>query len=164
VKEPALTPEDVTWEELRLHAEGNWTMTGPDSGGGKTLYRYKGQLFIVGYGDESSLPGGAEQVIGVGPDNTPGFPPRWGNGHTGGCHHIRDWEWDSWSDRGRFLRIEKGTVHYLDGENELWTCPVEEVLRPESRRREDVLRVLGPAVLDEMLLCAERQRLATSSS
>jgi hypothetical protein len=53
-----LRPEDVTWEELRQHAEGHWRLTGP---GGRDLYRYKGQLFIVGYGDYGSLPDGAER-------------------------------------------------------------------------------------------------------
>lgn len=158
MSEPPLSPQDVTWDVLRHHAEGHWTFTGPNSHGGTMVYRYKGHLFIVGFGDDSSLPGGAEQVVGVRPDNTPGFPPAMDDGHAAGCHHVRDWEWDSWTDRGRFLRIERGTVHFLDGENELWACPVDEILCPESSRREDVLRALGPAVLDELLRCATRQR------
>jgi len=158
VSEPALSPQDVTWEELCRHAEGHWCLTGPNSHGGTTAYRYKGQLFIVGYGDDSSLPGGAEQVIGVRPDNTPGFPPAWDGGHAAGCHHVREWEWDSWTDSVRFLLIQRGIVLFFDGGNEQWTSPVDEVLSPESARRDDVLRTLGPAVFDELLRCAARQR------
>jgi hypothetical protein len=91
---PLLRPEDVTWDELRRNAQGHWRLVGPNSGGGRTLYRYKGQLFVVGYGDHSALPGGAEQVIGVLPDNNPGFAPRMPDGHAAGCAHEAHWNWD----------------------------------------------------------------------
>jgi hypothetical protein len=149
-----LRPEDVTWEELRQHAEGSWRLLGPNSGGGTTLYRYKGQLFVVGYGDHSSLPGGAEQVIGVLPDNTPGFPPLMESGHAAGCAHERHFDWDWWQHGTLLLRVQRdGVLLYEDGK-ESWTCPLQQFLQADSPRRAEVLRKLGPAVLEEALQCA----------
>ena len=153
-----LRPEDVTWEELRQHAEGHWRLTGPNSGGGTDLYRYKGQLFIVGYGDYGSLPDGAEQVIGVRPDNTPGFPPMMADGHAAGCAHEPHWDSDWWLHHTGLLRMQHGTVWLFEDARETWSCPLEEFVRAGSTQAEDVLRKLGPAVLDEALRCA-RQRL-----
>ena len=148
-----LRPEDVTWEELRQHGEGGWRLEGPNSGGGKSLYRYKGQLFIVGYGDYGSLPDGAEQVIGVLPDNTPGFPPMMASGHAAGCCHDA-WDHDWWSHKLFLLRIERGQVQLFESAKETWSCPLEAFVREDSPQSADVLGKLGPAVHEEALRCA----------
>lgn len=152
-----LRPEDVTWEELNEHAEGSWRLTGPNSQGGTTLYRYRGQLFTVGYGDYSSLPGGAEEVIAVRPDNTPGFPPIMEGGHAAGCAHEQHWDWDWWVHKGYLLRIENDGAWLFENANETWNCPLEAFVRKDSSQRGDVLSRLGPAVLDEALRCAARR-------
>ena len=56
-------PQDVTWEQLRDGAEASWPVEGPSSQGGTTLYLYRGRHFLVGYGEHSSLPGGAEEIL-----------------------------------------------------------------------------------------------------
>ena len=150
-------PDDVTWEELRRNAEGSWPLVAPHSHGGTTLYRYQGQLFTVGYGDYSSLPGGAEQVIAARPDNTPGFPPAMDDGHAAGCRHQPHWESDWWTHGRLLLRIQHGTVHLFEQASPVWTCSLEAFGRPDSPQRADVSRRLGPAVLDEALRCAARR-------
>ncbi|HLA79837.1 MAG TPA: hypothetical protein VJU18_19855 [Vicinamibacteria bacterium] len=147
-------PEDLTWDELREHAEGNWRLTGPNSQGGTRLYRYQGRLFVVGYGDHSSLPGGAEQVIAVRPDNTPGFAPLLEGGHAAGCCHDPHWDSDWWAHRTFLLKIQRGVVRLFEDANETWNCPLEAFTRPGSPQGADVLAKLGPAVLDEALRCA----------
>ena len=154
---PQLRPEDVTWQQLREADEGSWRLTGPSSQGGTTLYRYKGQLFTVGYGDHSSLPGGAEQVIGVRPDNTPGFPPLMGDGHAAGCSHEPHWDSDWWMHRTCLLKIQHGAVQLFQDAKEVWSCSVEAFARDDSPQRAHVLRLLGPAVLGEALRCAARR-------
>jgi hypothetical protein len=156
-RRPELRPEDVTWEELNSAGEGSWPLTGPNSHGGTTLYRYKGQLFTVGYGDDSSLPGGAEQVIAVRPDNTPGFPPWVGGGHAAGCRHEAHFGWDWWLHRTRLLRVEAAVVQLSVDGKEVWSCPLATFARPDSQQQADILRLLGPAVLDEALRCAARR-------
>jgi len=147
----------VTWEELRQHAEGSWRLTGPDSSGGKDIYRYKGQLFIVGYGDYGDLPGGAEKVIGVMPDNTPGFPPMMPSGHAAGCRHDGNGGSDWWLHRTGLLSMREDTVSFFEDAKETWSCPLQAFVEPGSTRAEDVLRKLGPAVLEEALRCAARR-------
>jgi hypothetical protein len=147
--EPAL----VIWDELRQHAEASWPLK-TNSQGGKTLYRYVGHLYVVGYGEFSSLPGGAEQILEVRPDNLPGFAPLMDGGHAAGCRHERHWDWDWWTHRGFLLRVENGVVRLYQDAKEAWTCPLDEFMRPGSPRHEDVLRKLGPAVADEALRCA----------
>jgi hypothetical protein len=152
-----MAPEDVTWEELRQHAEGSWRLTGPDSQGGTSLYRYKGRLFTVAYGDHSSLPGGAEQVVAVRPDNNPGFAPLMDGGHAAGCAHEAHWDWDWWLHHVHLLRVANTVVTLYQSGEETWHCPLEVFARPGSSQREDVLRTMGPAVLDEAVRCAERR-------
>ena len=152
-----LRPEDVTFEELRRNAEGRWRLEGPSSGGGRSLYRYKGQLFVVGYGDHSALPGGAEQVIGVLPDNTPGFPPRMADGHAAGCAHEEHWRWDWWTHGPCLLRVQPDVVQLFEAGEPTWTCPLPSFVAPGSPQRSDVLRLMGPAVLDEAVRCAARR-------
>lgn len=147
-------PEGVTWEELKESAEASWRLTGPNSKGGTRLYRYKGQLFTVGYGECSSLPGGAEQILGARPDNTPGFPPLIGLGHAAGCAHEPDHDW--WMHVTCLLRLDRGGVQLFEGGRELWSCPLPAFLRASSTQRADVLRRMGPVVLDELLQCAAR--------
>jgi hypothetical protein len=147
-------PAKVTWEELRQHAEASWRLEGPNSAGGKTLYRYQGRLFVVGYGDFSSLPGGAEQVIGERPDNTPGFPPDVGGGHAAGCAHEKHWDWDWWLHKTCLLRVQNDDVILYEDAKEAWRCPLPAFAREDSPRRQDVLRKLGPVVLDEAVRCA----------
>ena len=154
---PQLRPEDVTWEELRNNAEGSWRLVGPNSGGGRTLYRYKGQLFVVGYGDHSALPGGAEQVIGVLPDNNPGFAPRMPDGHAAGCAHEAHWNWDWWGHALCLLRVQPDGVQLYQAGEETWTCSLQSFVAPDSAQRSDVLRLMGPVVLDEALRCAARR-------
>ena len=152
-----LRPEDVTWEELRDHGEGRWRLTGPNSGGGTDLYRYKGQLFIVGYGDYGSLPDGAEKVIGVLPDNTPGFPPMMASGHAAGCTHDPPPGSDWWMHGVCLLRMQHDTVQLFENAKETWSCPLDAFVREGSPYSQDVLRKLGPAVLEEALRCAARR-------
>ncbi len=152
-------PGGVTWEDLRQRAEGHWRLTGPNSQGGTTLYRYRGRLYLVGYGERSSLPGGAEQVIDEMPDNTPGFPPLMASGHAAGCAHEPHFDWDWWQHGTLLLKIHQGTVRLHDGGEEAWSCSLESFLAPDSPPRDDVRRRLGPAVLDEALRVA-RRRLA----
>ena len=156
-RRPPLRPEDVTWEELRRNAEASWPLIGPSSQGGTTLYRYEGRLFTVGYGEHSSLPGGAEQVIAAGPDNTPGFPPRMPDGHAAGCRHEPHRDCDWWMHHTCLFRIQRGEARLFENAREVWTCPVEAFSWPDSPQRADVLRRLGPAVLDEALRCAARR-------
>ena len=154
---PLLRPEDVTWEELRTKGEGHWRLEGPNSGGGRNLYRYKGQLFVVGYGDHSDLPGGAEQVIGVLPDNTPGFAPRMPNGHAAGCSHETHWNWDWWLHALYLLRVHDGGVQLWQAGEETWSCSLQAFHAPESPRCSEVLRLMGPAVMEEAVRCATRR-------
>jgi hypothetical protein len=147
----------VTWDELRDHAEGRWRLTGPNSQGGTTLYRYKGRLFTVAYGDCSSLPGGAEQVIAAREDNNPGFAPMMDDGHAAGCDHEAHWDWDWWGHRTFLLRVENHAVRLYESGDEAWSCPLEAFVRPDSPRRAEVAATLGPAVLDEALRCAARR-------
>jgi hypothetical protein len=152
-----MDPGDVTWQDLKEHGEGEWALIGPSSQGGTTLYRYRGQLYTVGYGEYSSLPGGAEQVIGWRPDeDTTGFPPALEHGHVAGCRHEPHWGTDRWQHRTALLRIERGTVQLHQRAREVWSCSAEEFGRADSREAADVLRLLGPAVLDEALRCAAR--------
>ncbi len=44
-------------------AERSFSIWGPNSGGGQSVLLVEGMLYDVVYGDESRLPGGAEQVI-----------------------------------------------------------------------------------------------------
>jgi hypothetical protein len=157
-----LGPHDVSFEELRQHAEGCWRLTGPDSHGGTTLYRYEGQLFVVGYGERSALPGGAEQVLSTLPDNSPGFPPSMGGGHVAGCAHEVRWKHDWWQHRTLLLRVDAELVSFSEAGREAWACPTAEFLRAATTRHEDVRRAFGPAVLDEALRCA-RERFAARS-
>jgi hypothetical protein len=150
----AFDPRHVMWEELRDHSEQRWGIEGPNSGGGKTLYRYKGYLFTVGYGDWSSHPGGAEEVISIQPDNSPGFPPWTDGGHTAGCLHHRETEADFWTHEGASLHIGNGQVRLSDAGVDLWTCPLDAFLLPRAPQRDHVARLLGPAVLEEALRCA----------
>lgn len=150
-------PFGVSWQELRERAEGSWKLKGPSSQGGTSVYRYRGQLFIVGYGEYSSLPGGAEQVIGVRADNTPGFPPVMGDGHAAGCTHAPHFDLDSWSHRTCLLMIHHGAVQLFQDAREVWSCPVKAWVQPESAHRAEVLDLFGPAVLDEALRCAARR-------
>lgn len=152
-----LGPGDVTWDELREHAEGRWRLTGPNSQGGTTLYRYKGRLFTVAYGDCSSLPGGAEQVIAAREDNNPGFAPMMDGGHAAGCAHEEHWNWDWWLHRTFLLRVENGAVRFYKGGKDRWSCSLEVFVQAGSPQREDVLSTMGPAVLDEALRCAARR-------
>jgi hypothetical protein len=156
-------PEDVTWEELRQHAEASWRLTGPNSKGGTSLYRYRGRLFVVGYGESSPRPDGAEQVLGELPDNTPGFPPALAGGHAAGCAHERHWDWDWWLHRTFLLRVESQAVTLWETGRQTWTCALEAFARPDSSEGADVLHKLGPNVLDEALRCAAR-RLARNAS
>lgn len=149
-----LRPEDVPFEELRRHAEGSWRLVGPNSQGGTTLYRYKGQLFVVGYGEHSSLPGGAEQVIGVRPDNTPGYPPAMEGGHAAGCAHEPHFAWDWWQHRSWLLKLHRGRVLLYEKGEQAWSCTLDEFRRAGSPQQAEVLGKLGPAVLDEALRCA----------
>lgn len=160
---PLLRPEDVSWEELKDHAEASWRLEGPNSGGGRSLYRYKGQLFVVGYGDHSTLPGGAEQVIGVRPDNTPGFPPRMADGHAAGCAHERHFDWDWWMHHTSLLKVQNDAVRLYKEGTEAWSCPLEAFVQPGSPQGEEVLRTLGPAVFDEAQRCANRRLWRPSS-
>jgi hypothetical protein len=148
------SPRHVPWEELRDYCEQRWGIEGPNSGGGKTLYRYKGHLFTVGYGDWSSLPGGAEEVVSIQPDNTPGFPPWIDGGHTACCLHHRHTDADYWCDRGASLHMEKTHARLSDAGVDLWTCPLEAFLLPHAPEQNDVARLLGPAVLEEAVRCA----------
>jgi hypothetical protein len=154
---PPPGPGDVTWDELRRHAEGSWRLTGPNSQGGTTLYRYKGRLFTVAYGDCSSLPGGAEEVVAARPDNTPGFAPLMEDGHAAGCAHEAHWDWDWWAHRIFLLRIERDAVRLYESGDEAWSCALAAFVRAGSPQQGDVLAKLGPAVLDEALRCAARR-------
>jgi len=146
---------DVTWAQIRDGAEGSWPLEGPSSHGGTTLYRFRGRLFVVGYGESSSLPGGAEQILGSRPDDSGGFPPAMAGGHTAGCRHDR-WRNADWWQNGRWLlERQEGTLRLLEAAEVVWTCSVER-FAPGSPERDDVLRHLGPAVLDEALRCAAR--------
>ena len=145
--------DEVTWDELRQRAEASWPLE-TRSRGGTALYRYGGRLYVVGYGESSSLPGGAEQVLEVRPDNLPGFAPLMEGGHAAGCRHERRWDWDWWTHRGFLLRVENEAVRLYEDARESWACPLGEFTRPGSPRREDVVRKLGPAVADEALRCA----------
>ena len=80
--------DEVTWDELRQRAEASWPLE-TRSRGGTALYRYGGRLYVVGYGESSSLPGGAEQVLEVRPDNLPGFAPLMEGGHAAGMILMR---------------------------------------------------------------------------
>ena len=141
---------------MRDGAEGSWRLTGPNAGGGTTLYRYKGQLFVVGYGDHSSLPGGAEQVIATRPDNTPGFPPLMADGHAAGCHHDPHWDSDWWMHRTILLKVQHGSVRLYANAIEVWRCSVDAFTRPGSPQGIQVLTMMGQAVQDEALRCAAR--------
>lgn len=143
-----------TWDELKRGAEGHWRLVGPNSGGGTTLYRYRGQLFVVGYGDHSSLPGGAEQVIGVLPDNTPGFAPLMDNGHAAGCFH-QPWSVGgeelrhSWEHAGCFLTVFRGRVDLSAHGEQVFVCPVATFAQENSEQSLKVLEVMGPNVMVE---------------
>jgi len=150
-----LRPEDVSWEELRQNAEGSWRLEGPNSSGGTRLYRYRGQLFIVGYGDHSPAPGGAERVIATLPDNSPGFPPEMSDGHPAGCWHHRDGTAHSWTHGVHLLLLgERAAELFVDGRSQ-WSCPPAELARPDSPARAEVLRLMGPAVLADACRCAD---------
>jgi hypothetical protein len=151
-----------TWEELKQGTEGHWRLIGPDSGGGTTLYRYRGQLFVVGYGDHSSLPGGAEQVIGVLPDNTPGFAPLMNNGHAAGCFHQK---WFSSSSHGKGLRhswdhalcvltVFQGRVDLFEKGEQVLTCLAKTFAQEGSEQSLKVLELMGPNVMAEAQRCA----------
>jgi hypothetical protein len=154
---PRSRPQDVTWQQLREGTEGSWRLTGPNSQGGTSLYRYEGQLFTVGYGEHSSLPGGAEQVIAVRPDNNPGFPPLMDDGHAAGCCHEPHWDSDWWMHRTSLLRIQHGVVRLFVSANEVWSCSVEAFAEPGSPQGTHVLDLLGPAVSEEARRCASRR-------
>jgi hypothetical protein len=155
---PASRPEDVTWEQLRESAEGSWRLIGPNSQGGTRLYRYQGQLYTVGYGDYSSLPGGAEQVIAARPDNTPGFPPFMGDGHAAGCCHEPRWDSDWWMHRTFLLKMQQGMVWFFESAIEVWSCSVEAFLQPGAPQETHILDRMGPAVAEEARRCAARRR------
>jgi len=150
-------PDGVGWDDLRQHAEGHWRLTGPNSQGGTTVYRYRGRLYVVGYGEHSSLPGGAEQVIGVLPDNTPGYPPLMADGHAAGCAHEPHFDWDWWQHGTLLLKIDAGAVRLHERGEEAWTCSLASFLAPDSPPRDDVRRRFGPAVLDEAFRVARRR-------
>ncbi len=158
--EPPLGIQDVTWEDLRREADGHWRLIGPDSSGGTTLYRYRGQLFIVGYGDHSSI-GGAEQVIGVLPDNTPGFAPLMNTGHAAGCFH-QNWSphgeelRHSWEHAGCFLTVFRGRVDLSARGDQVFECPGATFARENSAQSLKVLELMGPNVMSEAQRCAER--------
>lgn len=40
---------------------------------------------------------------------------------------------------------------------ETWSCPLAAFVRPDAPQRADVLRKLGPVVLDEAVRCAVRR-------
>jgi hypothetical protein len=140
---------EMSWQELRRHAEGHWRLLGPNSQGGTTLYRYRGRLYVVGYGEYSPLPGGSEHVIGVLPDNTPGFPPAMAGGHAAGCAHEPHFGWDWWQHGTLILKVQSDGVRLSEGGRESWSCSLGEFTREGSPRRADVLAKLGPVVLDE---------------
>jgi hypothetical protein len=151
----------VTWDELRKGAEASWPLEGPNSQGGTTLYRYRGRLFVVGYGERSSLPGGAEQILSSRPDDTAGFPPPLEGGHVAGCRHDT-WRGADWWRHGTcLLEVQEDAVHLFESAKPVWTCPTESFVQADSPQQADVLRRLGPAVLDEALRCASRGRKET---
>jgi hypothetical protein len=153
---PLPSPHDVTWEQLRDGAEASWPLEGPSSQGGTTLYCYRGWLFVVGYGEHSALPGGAEQILSSRPDDAAGFPPALPDGHAAGCVHD---EWrgaDWWRHRTCLLELQGGVLRLFERAEPVWTCPAETLLRDDSAERADVLGRLGPAVLDEALRCLSR--------
>jgi hypothetical protein len=155
---PANRPEEVTWDQLKNGAEGSWRLTGPSSQGGTRLYRYRGHLFTVGYGDHSSLPGGAEQVIAVRPDNTPGFPPVMDDGHAAGCCQEPHWDSDWWMHRTSLLKIQRGVARLFESGSETWSCSVAAFAEPGSPQGTHVLEVMGPAVAEEARRCATQRR------
>jgi len=150
--------QDVTWAQLRDGAEASWPLEGPSSQGGTTLYLYRGRHFVVGYGEHSSLPGGAEQILSSRPDDSGGFPPVVAGGHAAGCRHDewRDAVW--WRHKGCLLEVQAGVVRLFERAEPVWTCTVETFIRAASPQQTDVLDRLGPAVLDEALRCASRAR------
>jgi len=151
-------PQDVTWEQLRDGAEASWPVEGPSSQGGTTLYLYRGRHFLVGYGEHSSLPGGAEEILSSRADDSAGFPPALAEGHAAGCRHDdwRDSVW--WRHAGCLLEVQGRVVRLFESAEPVWTCSVESFLDAASREQADVLGRLGPAVLDEALRRARSKR------
>jgi len=151
-------PQDVTWAELRDGAEASWPLEGRSSQGGTTLYLCRGRHFVVGYGEHSSLPGGAEQILSSRPADSGGFPPAVAGGYAAECRHD-DWRhtvW--WQHKGCLLEVQAGVVRLFEKAEPVWTCPAESFLRAASPLQAEVLDRLGPAVLDEALRCATRSR------
>jgi hypothetical protein len=148
---------DVTWEQIRDGAEASWPLEGPSSQGGTTLYLYRGRHFVVGYGEHSSLPGGAEQILSSRPDDNAGFPPALAGGHAAGCRHDRWRNADWWQNGSWLLELQGATLRLFEATEVVWTCSVER-FAPGSPERADVLGRLGPAVLDEALRCASRSK------
>ncbi len=51
-----------TFAALNPRAEFYTSLEGPNSGGGRSVIVVGDRVYVVVYGDESTLPGGAEQV------------------------------------------------------------------------------------------------------
>jgi hypothetical protein len=88
------------------------------------------------------------------PDNTPGFAPKMADGHAAGCAHEAHWNWDWWLHGTYLLRVQASGAQLYQAGNETWARPLEAFLAPDSPEQADVLRLMGPAVLDEAVRCA----------
>jgi hypothetical protein len=55
--------EPITFEQVARTATASWSIWGPNSGGGESLYLCQDVVHVVVYGDESPLPQGGEHVL-----------------------------------------------------------------------------------------------------